>query len=461
MKISMFNFKAISSVIDYELKPITVLSGTNSSGKSSFIQLLLLLKQTIEIDSTRFQLYLKGNQFKVGNYLDLVKGKKAENKIRVSFLMNKEELKNSKEEIDFFNAFETFNCRVVIEFDVNKEKEFISSFSITFLLPEGTKKEQYINFFNTNDSFSIQTNTGVFDDVLFYNSDYSIQEITYSSIYPTSYSIIIDDRSERRIPKIDGIKLALNRFFKQINYIGPFRELPKDEYQAFGQRDYVGPNGEYTAEVLEANAALPIEAYIITENDSDTISFSKHQLALLDAVKYWICDRFKLCKDIFAIKNVEAYSVIVESSAGVQSTIKHVGFGLSQLLPIIVQGLLMPQGATLILEQPEIHLHPKIQSGLFDFLHSLVMADKLVVIETHSDHLITRMRRRVAEDESNSLKNKINLTFIETFNDDVVFKSIELDEYGTGIFPKDFIENPEAELRPIVKAQMKKRITNK
>ncbi|MBK8041176.1 MAG: AAA family ATPase [Haliscomenobacter sp.] len=53
MRISIHNFKSITSVVNYELLPLTILSGTNSSGKSSFIQLLLLLKQTIELDSAQ------------------------------------------------------------------------------------------------------------------------------------------------------------------------------------------------------------------------------------------------------------------------------------------------------------------------------------------------------------------------------------------------------------------------
>jgi predicted ATPase len=147
-------------------------------------------------------------------------------------------------------------------------------------------------------------------------------------------------------------------------------------------------------------------------------------------------------------------------SSDLEITIKHVGFGVSQILPIIVQGLIMPPGGTLVLEQPEIHLHPKIQSLLFDFLYSLILQGKNIIIETHSDHFITRMRRRVAEDDESALKDKIKLTFVEQGTTDLIFKSLTLDEYGIlNIFPDDFIEMPELELEAIVKAQMKKRIS--
>jgi predicted ATPase len=118
----------------------------------------------------------------------------------------------------------------------------------------------------------------------------------------------------------------------------------------------------------------------------------------------------------------------------------------------------MKKGDTLILEQPEIHLHPKIQSSLFDFLYSLTLEGKNFIVETHSDHFITRLRRRVAEDKSSQLLNQVNLTFIEKEKKGLTFKKVKLDDLGVyEIFPEDFIENPEKELMALLDAQMKKR----
>jgi predicted ATPase len=261
------------------------------------------------------------------------------------------------------------------------------------------------------------------------------------------------------VPKIDGIKTLINDFFKNIRYIGPLREQPKDEYSIKGENSFVGTRGEFLAEVLENHSNDTIEYYQLVENDG-LIKYNLVKSKLIDAVRYWVCDIFNLSSDVYAIKNDDAYSIFLVNSAGIKTTIKHVGFGISQILPIIVEGLRIPRGGTLILEQPEIHLHPKIQSLLFDFLNSLVRHGKSVIIESHSDHLITRMRRRVAEDESNTLRNKINLTFIESNENSILFRNIDLDDFGTiEYFPKDFIEKPDIELKAILKAQMKKRLT--
>ena len=86
------------------------------------------------------------------------------------------------------------------------------------------------------------------------------------------------------------------------------------------------------------------------------------------------------------------------------------------------------------------------------------MDGKKVIVETHSSHFITRMRRRIAEDESNAMDDRINFTFI----DDNVFRTLELDDYGTilNYYPKDFIEQPADEMRAIVEAQIRKRNAN-
>ena len=79
-------------------------------------------------------------------------------------------------------------------------------------------------------------------------------------------------------------------------------------------------------------------------------------------------------------------------------TIADVGFGVSQLLPILVLGIRSDESSLLLLEQPEIHLHPKLQANLADFLLTLAEQGRRLIVETHSDHFINRLRRRIAED---------------------------------------------------------------
>ncbi|GEP52640.1 hypothetical protein FNO01nite_33120 [Flavobacterium noncentrifugens] len=456
MKISIYNFKSIGSLSNYEMEPLTILSGTNSSGKSSFIQLLLLLKQTLEIDSAQHPLFLEGKIFPIRNYLDILKDKNKENKLKVEFVFSKSDLEKYQNfsELSIYSVFDNYDLQIEIEFDYI-EKIIVSSFSVKILTE---LKTNYINVTNNGKDYNIESNVSVFGDKL-YGNEYAIKKVNYSSFIPTDYEIETENGITKEVLRLDGIKTILKDFFSNLNYIGPLRNGPQDAYSVNGNSNTIGTGGENLAETFCELSEKPTIFYKIEETE-DNIKFSKAEGTLLSAVKYWLCERFKLCADIYSKKEAESYVIYVVSLSGITSTIKHVGFGISQILPIIVEGLRIDENETLVLEQPELHLHPKVQSDLTDFLISLIEQGKKVVVETHSDHFITRLRRRIAEDQSNELDNKVLLTFVEVGTKDVLFRNITIDDFGVIElpYPEGFIEKTDVELKAILKAQMKKRL---
>lgn len=460
MKISIYNFKSIKKLLNFEIKPFTVLSGVNSSGKSSFVQLLLLLKQTVSLDSSKIHLDLEGDLYQVRDFKDILFSKNLENKLKVIFEFNKTEF-NNRAVATVFDIFEgNYVYEIEIEFGFDKEnKEFISEFVVKVLLSEGDKREQFIKFKtekNGDYHYSIQTNHQTYTDFE-WNRDQTISNIRFTSIYPTEYEILENNVTERKALKANEFKSIIDSFFNSISYIGPLREQPKDEYPSSRNPNYIGSKGEFVAQVLEKNIELKIQFNKFQENE-DGINYETYEDSLLNAVNYWMCEKFKIAKNISVTKREDYYQIKLITDTGLETTIKHVGFGISQLLPIIVEGLRISANGILILEQPEIHLHPKYQSLLFDFLYGLTLQGKIVIVETHSDHLITRMRRRIAEDTTNTMSNNINLTFIESRKRENIFRTLDLDDYGVlDYFPEDFIEQSGNESRLIVKAQMKKR----
>jgi predicted ATPase len=459
MKISVNNFKSIGSLSNYEMRPLTILSGTNSSGKSSFLQLLLLLKQTLEIDSAQYPLFLDGKIYPIRNFLDILKDKDENNKLKVEFVFNKSEIYqfNYSSELSIYdNAFDDYDLHIEVEFGTNNKEIIVSSFVITIV---NELKSDFIKFENKLSSYKIDTNVAVFSEKL-YGKEYSIRKINYSSFIPSNYEIMFNDGIiANEVPKLNGIKTILKDFFTNLNYIGPLRKAPKDEYSFNGKSNSVGIEGENVAEAFCELSERLTTFFKIEETDS-VVRFVKTEDTFLNGVKYWLCDRFKLCADIYSKKEADSYIIYVVSLSGITSTIKHVGFGISQLLPVIVEGLRIGENETLVLEQPEIHLHPKVQSNLTDFLISLVEQGKKVIIETHSDHLITRLRRRIAEDSSNQLDDKVLLTFVEVGTNDVLFKNITINDFGVLElpYPENFIERTDIELRAILKAQMNKHL---
>jgi predicted ATPase len=107
-----------------------------------------------------------------------------------------------------------------------------------------------------------------------------------------------------------------------------------------------------------------------------------------------------------------------------------VGYGVSQVLPIIVDVLRGPVRSTFLLQQPEVHLHPRAQAALGSFLASLVsLQKKRLVVETHSDYLVDRVRMDVRD--GRVLKpEQVLILYFERHPGHVEIQPIELDEHG-------------------------------
>lgn len=133
--------------------------------------------------------------------------------------------------------------------------------------------------------------------------------------------------------------------------------------------------------------------------------------------------------------------------------IADVGFGVSQVLPIIVQGISLEHEQMLLLEQPEIHLHPRMQMRIADFMISLSQTNHKVVIETHSDHIINRLVRRALECKNYDLINDIAIYFVENSVEGSCVNEIKIDKInGITECPSEFFSQFAAETSYIVQA---------
>ena len=153
------------------------------------------------------------------------------------------------------------------------------------------------------------------------------------------------------------------------------------------------------------------------------------------------------------------------SNSDSRHDLTHVGVGVSQVLPILVMCLLAYEGSTLVFEQPELHLHPKVQSLLGDFFLSMALCGRQLIIETHSEYLIDRLRLRMAaappDDELNS-KAKIYFVEKEKTTGESVFKEVVINEYGAiPDWPDGFFDQSQQQAAQILRAAMMKRKANR
>ena len=136
----------------------------------------------------------------------------------------------------------------------------------------------------------------------------------------------------------------------------------------------------------------------------------------------------------------------------------HVGVGVSQILPILVLCLLAEPGSTLIFEQPELHLHPRVQTRLADFFISMTILRNQCVVETHSEYLVNRLRYRVAISEGASLADDIMIYFVEKEQGRSKYSPIKINQFGViPDWPKGFFDEGEETAAALLKAAMDKR----
>lgn len=186
--------------------------------------------------------------------------------------------------------------------------------------------------------------------------------------------------------KVTPIALSICTAFRyllnEMVYLGPLRGYPERYYTFSGNlSEQVGKQGERLPDILFQNPEILKRVNV--EFDRFGLGYEL-RLAVLK-------DEDSNLSNVFALR-------VVDKETGVNASIRDVGFGVSQVLPILVQSLLS-QNKTLLIEQPEIHLHPALQAELGDLFIKSVLGEQknTFILETHSEHLMLRILRRIRE----------------------------------------------------------------
>lgn len=237
---------------------------------------------------------------------------------------------------------------------------------------------------------------------------------------------------------------AIEDFGLRIRYLGPLREEPRVVQGAWDERVHslpVGIRGELTAEIL-------------TSQKDREISFrdwdgADRVMALPDAAALW-CDYFGIGDKIEVLDLGKLGRGVEVRVDGVNRDLTMIGVGASQLLPILVASLAASPGSTVLIEQPELHLHPTVQSRLADFF-LFAKPDVRFIVETHSEYLITRIRRRIAEERSRP--EEVDVMFAERISGATNVRSLALSDGGDfDEWPEGFFDSQEIDTRYIIRA---------
>lgn len=430
------HFKPFRFLDDLELRPLTVLCGANSSGKSSILQSLVLLKQSSQAGSFEGCLNFNGKYVNLHNFATIASDFDTTRPTEFRFTV----------EYSSDGVPTSGEIRIAIGLKDGAEHPSVREFEVT--VKSGNESEAPSHLL-VHDGIIVNSDTVVLRGPGF--AGWTVPpdaKVIFEALWPAAIEAKPNDRARRMLfpfPVLNErvwfpIELLQDMLATRLAYLGPVRADPRAFYPVDMNPD-IECRGEGT---------IP---YLLRHAKDDTIyrlspMGETQRGTLLEALNAWLGE-LQITKTL-TIKAVEkiAFTAALHSPR-IQSNsvdLAQVGFGISQILPVLTLGLTGPEDGMLLFEQPEIHLHPRLQAGLADFLLCSAQTGRTILLETHSDHLINRLRRRIAEDDTGELAKAVQILFVHSGTDDdpgSYVESLKIDEQGTIInAPRDFF--PEA-----------------
>lgn len=259
-----------------------------------------------------------------------------------------------------------------------------------------------------------------------------------------------------------GIDFVRDFFNEKIKYLGPLREEPRSLYplESNGNSSDLGLKGENTAAIFENNKTKKIK-YVspIFFEEGNLENMMPEEKTLSDAINSWLVYLGVANKMSTNDKGKMGHELkITTDIRNMEQDLTHVGVGVSQILPILVMCFLAGKGDSIILEQPELHLHPKVQTRLADFFVSINALGKQCILETHSEYLINRLRYLVAKTDEDKIADDTIIYFVEKEDGHSVYRPITINKYGViDDWPKGFFDESEDIANMTLKAGMEKR----
>jgi len=391
------NFKSWRDTGAVRLAPLTVIFGANSAGKSSLGHLLLALKQTALSTDRKRALNLGDatTLIDLGTFADCLHGHDLERPLAFDVGWKLPKGMEVRDPVAVTTRFsgDSLALRVTLTADRRTHQpratalEYELSANDRVTLGAEVSRTDSGRFQLTSDPYHLVRTTGRQWPVDEPEKFYRLSEASIARFQNAGF--------------LTDFALATEAMLRSITYLGPLREHPRRMYQWSGDTpEDVGQSGQF---------AIP--AILAADGEGRKLNRGRKQTlkGFAEFIAGWMKDLGVI--DSFTVKTVaegrKEYEVLVRTHPGAPEVkITDVGFGVSQVLPALVQAFYCPPDSTVWMEQPEIHLHPQVQAELADVFISAVQAwengkprSTQLIIESHSEHFLNRLQRRVAEEK--------------------------------------------------------------
>jgi predicted ATPase len=394
------------------LSNITLLLGPNSAGKTSLLQIPLLLKQTFDSPDRFVHLNLGGqltDLVDLGSYESLVHRHDTKREVGVGLSLDVTTPNGTPALIDYSATFTALQGAPVV-----KRLEIASggdTFSVTRQLRGGYRIAA--------PGYTPRKGNGRVDARRSFQPERSLafSQEAIAELGPAGDTI-------------QDLSLLLRQALDAVVYLGPLREHPERTYLWSGvePRD-IGKRGELAVHALLASDNTRVRPKPGVEGGRQW---------LVDKVSQWL-SRLDVADELVLERHGRSrhYELVVVRGKQ-RANLMDVGFGVSQVLPMIVLSHIVPQGATIVAEQPELHLHPRAQGGLAELMADVARERGVqFLVETHSEHLFRRLQTLMAHEVVRP--DDCALYFVDNGRTGAQLDRLQVDAFGrVANWPKHF-----------------------
>ncbi len=387
LKIS--NFRLFDDEVTMRFRPITVLIGRNNAGKSSVIKFLLMLQQSLG-DSAAF-LVTNGEKVRLGRYFNDLKNA-ASGKTLMEFSLEVQKSDSPGHDLAVY-----FESKDINPHQSNGHHEV----SARVLYSKSFQGEDCsLKFFVEGNEILSRTML-ISDDSRFLK-------------FPDEQSHVVDDiEKHKESLAVQYCRQAVAQHIEAIRHISPVKTNTPGAIDVGDKKvraGYVGKYGKHTLHHLWEQF----------HKEKDQYQFIRpHLESIIDIEKIEFDEKGDLAA-------CNAWN----KKTGSCVNIADFGFGVSQCLPILVQGAMMNPNTTLVVEQPEAQVHPTAQLELGSFLADLYNKRKVrSIIETHSNNILLRLRKLVAEGTLES--EDITVAFFDIKDGKATIENLDINKDGT------------------------------
>ena len=426
------NFKGWVDTGDMELAPITVFFGSNSSGKSSIGQFLVMLKQSVQQQDRKTVFLLSGEQVSVdlGTPEDIFYSHNTDQSIRFDYMWDMG-AKNSLSTSDGRSMYDSLHFYGNVGVQNPKApyltvKDFLyqlyngDSMLLSVGMEQGkTEKQNEGKYELRNEGIELKRNRvrtwKLSDPIKFYG-------------FPDTAMAYYQDSDF-----LQDLSLQQEILFSHFFYLGPLRSKSRRIY------GWTGANPESVGD----DGSLAIQSILSARHLGRKLQFKpKARNMDFEEVIGKALKDMELVEDyrIVQIGNRQDYEVKVKiKGIGNFVSLPDVGFGVSQVLPVVVQLFYAPDDSIIFIEQPEIHLHPRAQSLLADIIvDAIKMRENAkkkrlqLIIETHSEYLLRRLQMRMSDETLSP--DDLRAYFVVNRDNQSELNKLEVDLYGNILY---------------------------